>query len=194
MKPGQTLRVWFGFAALLFILALNQAVVAAPANSPIQVKIDTAQATPRQVEEPTQQAILRDYAKAWSDLEQAVASNHSDLLDASFVGYARKKWGAAVADQARAGVSRKVVDRGHRLQVVFYSVEGSAMELRDSAQLEIQYLDGGKVLHSERVTAHYVVLMTPAENSWKVRLLQEVPSEAPQQEAFFGVSAVRGGF
>ncbi len=67
------------------------------------------------------------------------------------------------------------------------------MELRDTVQLEVQYLDGGKVIHSERVTGHYVVLMTPAENSWKVRILQEVPSEAPQQAAEIRVPAVATG-
>ena len=37
-------------------------------------------------------------------------------------------------------------------------------------------MDGGKVVHSEDVTVRYIVLLTAAENSWKVRLLQAVPS------------------
>jgi hypothetical protein len=152
------------------------------------VKIDTSQATPRDVEDQTQQSIVRDYGKAWQSLEQALESNRADALNANFVGFARDRWDATVSEQAKAGMSRRVVDRGHQLQVIFYSVEGSAMELRDAAQFEIQYLDGGKVVHSERVTSHYVVLMTPAENSWKVRILQGVPSESPQQATEIGVS------
>jgi hypothetical protein len=58
------------------------------------------------------------------------------------------------------------------VQVVFYSVEGSAMELRDTAQVEIQLLDGSKVVHSEQATVNYVALLTPTENSWKVRMLE----------------------
>ena len=50
------------------------------------------------------------------------------------------------------------------------------MELHDTAQLQIQLLDGDKVVASQDVTAQYVVLMTAAENSWKVRVLQEVPA------------------
>jgi hypothetical protein len=183
------LRIWMGVAALsLFILLLTRGVIAAPSNTSIQVKIDSSQATPRDVEDQTRESIVRDYGKAWQSLEQALENNRADALNANFVGYARDRWGGTVSEQAKAGMSRRVVDRGHQLQVVFYSVEGSAMELRDTAQLEIQYLEGGKVVHSERVTSHYMVLMTPAENSWKVRILQEVPSESPQQAADFRVS------
>jgi hypothetical protein len=49
------------------------------------------------------------------------------------------------------------------------------MELHDTARLELQVLDGSKVIHSEDATVHYVALLTAAENSWKVRLLEAVP-------------------
>lgn len=190
MKKRETkFRVWAGiFVLILFALLISRRVIAAPPNPSINVKIDTSQAKPRDVEEQTEQSIVRDYGKAWQTLEQALENNRADLLSANFAGIARDRWGATVAAQSKAGMSRKVVDRGHQLQVVFYSVEGSALEFKDTAQFDIQYLDGGKVIHSERVTGHYIVLMTPAENSWKVRILQEVPSESPQQAAEFRVS------
>lgn len=174
-------------AVLLSAILWTTAVNAAPPNSSIQVKLDVSQAGPRQVEDQTQQSLVRDYGTAWKNLEQALDSNNSDLLSASFAGYARDRWTGTVKEQASAGLSRKFVDRGHQLQVVFYSVEGSAMELKDTARFEVQYLDGGKVIHSEQLTAHYLVLMTPAENSWKVRVLQEDPSAAPRQAAQIGV-------
>ncbi len=184
-RPTESnLRICLGAIVVIVLAALLTAgVIAAPADSSIQVKIDTSRATPREVEDQTQQSIVRDYGKAWQSLEQALENNRADMLNANFVGYARDRGGATVSEQAKAGTSRRVLDRGHQLQVVFYSVEGSAMELRDTAQFEVQYLDGGKVVHSERVTSQYAVLMTPAENSWKVRILQEGPSESPQQEA-----------
>ena len=37
-------------------------------------------------------------------------------------------------------------------------------------------MDGDKVLHSEDATVHYIALLTAAENSWKVRVLQAVPA------------------
>jgi hypothetical protein len=48
------------------------------------------------------------------------------------------------------------------------------MELQDTVRLEIQLLDGDKVVHSDQGTFHVLALMTPAENSWKVRLLESV--------------------
>jgi hypothetical protein len=48
-------------------------------------------------------------------------------------------------------------------------------KLQDTAELQIQVLDGDKLLHSEDVTLHDVALMTAAENSWKVRVLEAVP-------------------
>lgn len=182
-------RICIGITALaLFAILLSRGVIAGSTDSSIQVKIDVSKATPRQVEDQTQQSIVRDYGKAWQSLEQALESNRSDLLNTGFVGIARDGLGSTVAEQAKSGTSRRVVDRGHQLQVLFYSVEGSAMQLGDTAQLEVQYLDGGKVIHSERLTGHYLVLMTPAENSWKVRILQEVPSESPQQASESRVS------
>ena len=67
------------------------------------------------------------------------------------------------------------MDRGHKLEAIFYSPEGSAMQLRDTAKLEIEYLDGDTVVGREQVTAHYLALMTVAEDRWKVRLLQAAP-------------------
>lgn len=57
-----------------------------------------------------------------------------------------------------------------------YSPEGSAIKLQDTAELQIQVLDGDKVLHWEDVTIHYVALSKAAENSWKVRLLEAAPA------------------
>lgn len=188
------LRILAGMLTLLLAAVFwARGVLAAPQNSGIQVKIESAQAGPRQVEDQTEQSIVRDYGKAWQNLEQALANNNPELLNASFAGVARDRWAATVSEQKKAGMSRKLVDRGHRLQVIFYSAEGSAMELKDTAQFEVQYLDGGKVLHSEQLTAHYLVLMTPAENSWKVRILQEEPSQMPKEAKEIGASGEEAG-
>ncbi len=184
-------RLFAGLVPLvIFGAVLLRSVSAAPSNPSIQVKLDTSKAAPRQVEDQTKQAIVRDYGAAWMNLEKALASNRADFLDANFAGAALRRWSSTLAEQAKIGTSQKFVDRGHQMTVAFYSVEGSAMELHDTAQFEIQYLDGTKVVHSERVTAHYVVLMTPAENSWKVRVLQEVPSGSPEQSAQLRFSGV----
>jgi hypothetical protein len=69
----------------------------------------------------------------------------------------------------------RYVDRGHQVNVIFYSPEGTALELRDTADIEQQVLDGGKVIHSEQLRQQYLVIFTLIEDKWKVRVMQAVP-------------------
>lgn len=140
------------------------------------VTLDIQNATPRQIEDATEKAVARDYAAAWQAMADALEQNRPDLLSANFIGTSNDKLAETIKQQKKAGLHRRYVDRGHKVQATFYSSEGSAMELQDTAQLQVQLLDGDKVVASQDVTAHYVVLMTAAENSWKVRVLQEVPA------------------
>lgn len=145
------------------------------ANSP-SVSLEVQNATPRQIEDATEKAVARDYAAAWQAMADALDQNRSDLLGANFIGTSNDKLAETIKQQKQAGLHRRYVDRGHKVQATFYSSEGSAVELHDTAQLQVQLLDGDKVVASQDVTAHFVVLMTAAENSWKVRVLQEVPA------------------
>ena len=145
-----------------------------PDQSAIQ-SFNTDSAAPRPVEETTALAIQRDYAQAWQSLVTALEENRAEMLDENFTGGARQQWQDAIHAQQKNGLSRRIVDHGHQVRVRFYSLDGSALEAIDTADLEIQYREGSKLLSSERVQAHYLVLLTPAENSWKVRILQELP-------------------
>lgn len=146
------------------------------AETGFAVSVDASQAQPRSVEDATTQAVKRDYAHAWQALVKAMEDNRADLLQADFAGIAREKLTQAIADQKKTGLRRRYIDHGHRAQVVFYSTDGSAMELHDVASVEIELLDGDKVVHREQTTVRYVALLTPAESSWKVRVLESVPS------------------
>ena len=139
------------------------------------VTLDIQNATPRQVEDTTQKAVVRDYAAAWQALAGALEQDRPDLLGTNFVGTANEKLAQTISQQRKAGLHQRYVDKGHDVTAIFYSPEGSAIELQDTAQLQIQVLDGDKVLHSEDVTVHYVALLTAAENSWKVRVFEAVP-------------------
>lgn len=142
----------------------------------VQVQLMTENAQPRQVEDATQAAVLRDYKSAWQNLASAMEQNRAELLDASFAGFAHDKLGKAIAEQKKNGLRRRYVDHGHKVEAVFYSYDGSALQLKDTANLEIQLMDGDKVVSSQPATIFYIVLMTPAENSWKVRDIEAVPS------------------
>jgi hypothetical protein len=186
------LLMGIAFLIVILVLGLPQSMFGAPPKGP-QVQLDVSKATPRDVEDQTKDSVTRDYGKAWQSLEQALEDNRPDLLNADFAGYAQDHWLQTIKAQKAAGLSRHIVDRGHHVQVIFYSADGSAMQLRDTAQLEIQYRDGSKVIHSEKLSAQYLVLITPAENSWKVRVLQEIPPGEAQHSASTGVPVPNSG-
>ena len=160
---------------LLVLLSLASLPLRVFAAAPeVAIKLDASAAAPRQVEDSTVQAVARDYSAAWKNLAQAVDENRPDLLG-GFVGAAREQATQLIASQKENGLHQRYVDHGHTATVSFYSADGSSMLVHDTAQFEIQHLDGSNVVHSEQVTLHYLALLTPAENSWKVRVLETVP-------------------
>ncbi len=163
----------FSHSLCLIAIAILVPMLAAAQELPsVQVNADSAAGKP--LEDLTRKAVTRDYAKAWNTMAKAMETNNADLIDGDFVGVAADKLTSGIKQQAKAGLRRRYVDRGHKVDVLFYSPDGTSMQLRDTAQLEIQLLDGDKVLHSDNVTRQYISLMTPTEVRWKVRVLQEV--------------------
>jgi len=134
---------------------------------------------PRPIEDLTQKSITRDYAYAWKTLTMALDQNRPDLLDSYFTGLAKTNFSQLIADQRRTGVRVHYLDRGHKLNAVFYSPAGDAMQLRDQADVEIQVLDGTTTIHREQATLHCLVLMTPGADRWLVRDLETVGGPHP---------------
>lgn len=161
---------WLFVAAVIVMCALWIATVQAADLPQISLNVDNA--GPRQMEDSTEKAVARDYGRAWSTMITALSENRADVLDADFVGVALDNLRERVNQQQQSGLHTRYVDRGHQLQAIFYSAEGSAIQLRDTAQFEVQFLDGDKVIHQEQRTENYTVVMTAAENRWKVRVLQ----------------------
>ena len=136
----------------------------------IQINVDNA--APRQVDDSVQQAIARDYSAAWQSLESALANNNAGALKEDFIGFALDKLTQRVKDQRQAGLRTRIVDRGHKVDAIFYSIDGSAIELKDMVTLDTEILDGDTVLHSDRAQIQYFAIMTGAEDRWKVRVLE----------------------
>ena len=162
-------------AITAFLLPKQNADAVLAASLP-SVSLNVANAGPRQVEDTTERALARDYASAWQAMTQAFEQNRASLLDANFIGDANDKLSATIVEQNKSGLRQRIVDQGHHVDAVFYSPEGSAIELHDTAHLQLQLLDGSRVIQSQDATVHYVALLTAAENSWKVRVLQAVPA------------------
>jgi hypothetical protein len=142
------------------------------ADSKPSVQLNVKNAQPREVEEVTQNAILRDYTLAWQGISTALANNTLQPLNENFSGFALDKLTQRVKDQKQNGLSTRIIDRGHKVEAVFYSPDGSAVELKDTASIETQVLDGGTVIHSDQAQIQYYAVMTGAEDRWKVRVLQ----------------------
>src|SRR5437764_806870 len=118
--------------------------------------------------------IVRTYSSAWKNMEGALQQNRPELIDESFVGYAHDKLLSQVQEQKKNGLATRYVDDGHQVSATFYSPEGSAVQLQDTAQFEIQLLDGSNVVSSQKVTRKYIAVVTVVEDSWKVRVLEGV--------------------
>jgi hypothetical protein len=136
------------------------------------VQLNTSNIAPRELEDNTQQVIIRDYSAAWKSLSTALATNSLGPLQENFVGFALDKFTQRVQQQRQNGLTTRIIDRGHKVDALFYSPDGSAVELRDTASLETQVLDGGTVIHSDQAQIHYYAVMTGAEDRWKVRVLE----------------------
>jgi hypothetical protein len=130
---------------------------------------------PRALNEQTQAAVVRDYLESWQSLSGALTQNRPELLDRDFVGTAKDKLLGTIHDQVTLGITSRYVDRNHDLQVLFYSPEGLSIQLIDTAQYDVQVFDHGKPMATQHATVRYVVVMTPAEVRWRVRVLQEQP-------------------
>jgi hypothetical protein len=137
-----------------------------------QVQLDIHNAGPRSVEDTLQHAIRRDYARAWQTLDQALSSADPAVLQQYWTGIAQKKMTQLIKDQSSSGVRLRYIDHGHQLQTTFYALDGAAMLLRDRASLELQVYDGDRLIHSQPMVQNYVVLMTPAQDRWMVRVLE----------------------
>jgi len=176
MKQVIVRRLILAIAVALILSALSPMLsraFAADEDNSVKIQLKISNAQPREVEETTSKSITREYSTAWKTMADALANNRPDRIGASFVGTAEDQLRNQIEQQKKNGLSTRIIDHGHKLDVIFYSPEGSAMQLRDTAQFERQYLDGRKVVHSENITQNYMVVMAVAGDRWKVRVLQE---------------------
>lgn len=177
MKLLFRLRLCFVFLVLIFVFAAVPLFLHSAADSKPNVQLNVANARPRALEDTTQNAVLRDYTAAWQAIATAFANNSTASLNENFTGLALEKLRQRVKDQQANGLHTRVIDHGHHVDAIFYSRDGSAVELRDTASLETQILDGNTVLHSENAQRQYIAVVTSAADRWQVRVLDEVPGK-----------------
>jgi len=156
-------------AACVAVSVLQWALADSKAN--VQLNVDNAK--PRELEDSTQKAILRDYTLAWQALNTALANNTTGPLNDNFTGLALEKLTQRVKDQQNQGLKTRIIDQGHQVDAIFYSRDGSAVELHDIATLTTQILDGNTAIYSDKAQIRYIAVMTGAADRWQVRVLEE---------------------
>ena len=126
----------------------------------------------RPLEKLTESAVIKDYLQSWTALDAALDHNDSAALDAYFVGTAREKLGSTIDEQTKIAIHTRYVEHAHDLQIVFYSPEGLSIQLMDTVTYDEQVMDHDKVLATRPIKKRYLVVLTPSEVRWRVRILQ----------------------
>jgi hypothetical protein len=160
--------------SFLFISTILIATsVSVIAQATVSVKTADLQG-PRALQEQTKTAAIRDYLRSWQVLGAALEQNRADLLDPTFVGTAKDTLTETIHQQAALGIRMRYRDRAHDLQIVFYSPEGMSIELFDTVDYDLEVLDHERVKTIQHLSARYVIVLTPAEVSWRVRVFQGI--------------------
>lgn len=126
----------------------------------------------RPLEPQTQTSVIRDYLESWQSMQQALHANDAAKLDPDFIGVARDALGATVDGQSHSGIHTDYDDRSHDIRIVFYSPEGLSIQLIDDVEYEQTVVLKDKTLAQVTVRTRYVVVMTPSEARWQVRIFQ----------------------
>jgi hypothetical protein len=143
------------------------------AASPAQVSIDPDVPTaPRTLEPQTEHAAVRDYLQSWQAMQSAFDRNRPDLLNADFVGGAMDKLTGTIKQQATLGLRTHYQDLSHKIQFLFYSPEGLSIEFIDEVKFDLQVYDNGHLVATQHESARYLVMMSPSEVRWRVRVFQ----------------------
>ena len=157
---------------LVLIAVLASACSAFAADEPtVHVQQPHLQG-PRELQEQTAKAVVQDYLDSWKSMGKALDQNRPDLLDRDFVGAAKEKLAATIKQQNAAGVHTTYHDRSHAVQILFYSPEGLSIQLADNVEYDVQLSSGGKSLGTQQVKTRYIVVLTPSEVRWRVRIFQ----------------------
>lgn len=158
--------------SLLIVGAICYATLAFAADQPT-VRVEPANLQgPRVLQKQTEAAAIRDYLEAWDTMGAALEQNRPDLLSSDFVGTAKDKLVSTIQDQTRLGIHTRYQARSHDLQIVFYSPEGLSIQLIDRVEYDVQIFGQDKLQTTQHVSARYIVVLTPAEVRWRVRVLQ----------------------
>jgi hypothetical protein len=155
---------------ILFVLAAGGLRYA---GAQAAVRVEPADTTNTvNMRDQTATAAIQNYLDAWRSVKTAFEQNRAGLLDQDFIGTAKDKLSETIRQQSALGIRTSYQDRAHDIQIVFYSPEGLSLELKDSVDYDVQVLDHDQAATTQHLKATYIVVMTPTETRWRVRVFQ----------------------
>lgn len=160
--------------ALLWVATASAGASFAYAQASVHVESPDPNGT-QTLREQTASAAIRNYLQAWESFHSAFEQNRVDLLDRDFIGTAKDKLTDTIEQQKTLGIRTSYQDRVHDIQIVFSSPEGLSLELIDSVEYDVQIIDHDKPGSLQHVKTRYVVILTPTETKWRVRVFQAFP-------------------
>lgn len=150
-------------------------VLASLAIAEPNIRVNTSMpASPRPLEPQTEHAAVRDYVQSWQAMDSAFQQNRADLLGQDFVGGAMKQLSGTIRQQSALGIQTRYQDISHDIQFLFYSPEGMSIEFTDLVKFNVQVFDHGRLISSRIESTRYLVVMTPSEVRWSIRVFQAV--------------------
>lgn len=158
---------------MLSFAAVNLAVSLASAQATVRVEPFKMQGQ-RLLQTQTRESVIRDYLHSWQSLSLALDLNSADELETDFVGTAKEMLSSTIEGQKAIGVHTRYMDRAHDLQIVFYSPDGLSIEMTDNVEYDVQLIDKNVAHETEHLNARYIVILTPTETRWRVRIFQAV--------------------
>ena len=129
-------------------------------------------ASPRPIEPQTEQAAVRDYLQSWKAMDLAFGQNRPDALAQDFVGSAAEQLSGAIKEQSDLGIQTHYQDISHDIRFLFYSPEGMSLEFVDTVKFNVQVYDHGRLISSKVENTRCLVIMTPSEVRWSIRIFQ----------------------
>jgi hypothetical protein len=153
---------------ILLLLATGVSVAQTPSVTVAPYHLEGS----RPLQQQTAQAVVRDYLEAWQSLHAAFAHNQPDLLGRDFTGTAQTQLTKAIHKQSALGLHTAYNDQAHSIQIVFYSPDGLSLQMIDTVTYTQQVFAGDQSIARRPMKARYVVVMTPAERRWQVRVFQ----------------------
>lgn len=147
--------------------------LAVPAIAQRDVHVDPSlPVSPRPIEPQTEQAAVRDYLQSWKAMDLAFGQNRPDALGQDFVGGAAEQLLSAIKEQSDLGIQTHYQDISHDIRFLFYSPEGMSIEFVDRVKFNVQVYDHGRLVSSKVENTSYLVIMTPSEVRWSIRIFQ----------------------